>query len=38
VVSTIWGVFLAVDPLKAYGERPISDREVDDGVRRLKGP
>ncbi len=36
-VSGIWGVLLLLDAFKAYGEGPISDQQIEDEMRRLKG-
>lgn len=35
-VSGIWGALLVLDAWKAYGERPISDREIEEEVGRLR--
>jgi len=35
-VSGIWGALLVLDAWKAYGERPISDSEIEEEVSRLK--
>ncbi len=38
VVSAIWGVFLVVDLFKINGERPISDQQIENEMRRIRGP
>lgn len=36
VVSGIWGVFLAHDAFRAYGEGPISEQQIEEEMRRIK--
>ena len=35
-VSGIWGALLLLDAWKAFGERPISDSEIEQEIERLK--
>lgn len=35
-VTGIWLVILVIDAYKVYGERPISDRQVEEEMRRLR--
>jgi hypothetical protein len=34
-ISGIWGVLLLLDGWKAYGERPISEREIEEEMDRI---
>jgi len=36
LVSGIWGIFLAHDAFRAYGEGPISEEQIEKEVRRIK--
>jgi 2TM domain len=36
-VTGIWLVILVLDAFKVYGERPISDQQIDKEMRRIKG-
>lgn len=36
-VNGIWLAILVIDGFKVYGERPITDQQVDDEVRRMGG-
>lgn len=35
-VTGIWLVVLVLDAFKVYGERPISDQQIEEEVRRMK--
>jgi hypothetical protein len=35
IVSGIWGAVLVFDAFKVYGERPISEREIEEEMRRI---
>jgi hypothetical protein len=37
VVTGIWGILLAVDAWKAYGERPISEQDIQAELSRFDG-
>ena len=36
-VSGIWLVILVLDAFKVYGERPISDQQIEKEIRRISG-
>jgi hypothetical protein len=36
-VTGIWGVILVLDAFKVYGERPISDQQIEQEMRRMRG-